>query len=82
MRVACSRADVELIERHINSVNGSLFVEEENPKAPWPSVLDWEEVVGSKVEMMAGQHRVEAIKRFLYRESGRCGSGLEVLVDM
>jgi hypothetical protein len=77
MRVACSRADVERMERHVNSINGGLFVGDDNPKAPLVCFLDWEETVGSKLEIMAGQHRLEALKKLLYRKGGRCGSALE-----
>lgn len=38
----------------------------------WPSFMDWEEVIGSKAELLAGNHRVEALKDLLAKsQSGK-----------
>lgn len=74
LRIACSRAEVDRMMDHVNSAgtpNGSSV----------PGFVpfdDWMAVNGTKVEIMAGQHRVEALRLFLAHLSGRSrGSSLE-----
>jgi hypothetical protein len=65
LRIMCSREEVDRMKDHLNStgiVNGS-----------WPDFTDWTAVNGTKVEIMAGQHRVEALKLFLEGLSSQSG---------
>jgi hypothetical protein len=60
LRIACSRAEVDrMIDylRTAGTVNESLSL-----LPAYPSFDDWMEVNRTKVEIMAGQHRVEALK--------------------
>jgi len=66
--VACTQAEVQKMLDHIKS--SALGVDRSGGKAenglqPWPSFEGWVLVNGSKAEIMAGQHRVEALKMFL-----------------
>lgn len=56
IRGLCSRAEVERITQYLQR-NG-------DPREPhaWPSFLDWMAVNGTQIELMAGQHRVKALR--------------------
>ena len=60
--VACTKAEVQRMIDHLRSRDG-----DERSSLPWLSFDDWITVNGSEVELMAGQHRVEALKLFLRR---------------
>jgi hypothetical protein len=59
LRLACSRAEVERMIEHL-AVAG-----ERSPEPQWPSFKDWMLVNGCEAEIMAGQHRVAALKVLL-----------------
>ena len=40
---------------------------EQNDKSIWPFFDDWVAVTGAKAELIAGRHRVEALKENLQR---------------
>lgn len=73
LRIACSRAEVDRMMDHLNSA-GTLH-EPLSLLPAHPSFDDWMVVNEAKVEIMAGQHRVEALKLFLKHLSGRPGGG-------
>ena len=63
LRVACSQAEVQRMINHLNP-SGTLL----------PTYLpfdDWTAVNKTKVELMAGQHRVDALKLYLQRLDGK-----------
>jgi hypothetical protein len=70
--VACDREDVEKMKDAMGLANVeddiSLPVGEVQRKEPaWPYFKDWMQVVGKEAELMAGNHRVEALKELLSR---------------
>ena len=69
--VACTQADVHKMMGHLKllaSGVGRLEGQAEDSVQPWPSFEGWASVNGSRAEIMAGQHRVEALKMFLERK--------------
>jgi hypothetical protein len=71
--VACSRADFERMMAHLQNAEKSRpALEDCSPS--WPDFSDWMLVNGCKVEIMGGQHRVEALKVFLACISKRPGA--------
>jgi len=72
LRIACSQAEVDRMRDHVNS-SGTLS------GSQIPAYLafdDWMEVNGTKVEVMAGQHRIEALKVFVSHLSSRSQGSL------
>jgi hypothetical protein len=65
LRVACSRADVERMRAHLDQAGQPTS----ETTSSWPSFRDWVSVNGCPVELMAGQHRVAALKAFLHKKS-------------
>ncbi|KAI1097120.1 hypothetical protein F4804DRAFT_328591 [Jackrogersella minutella] len=68
LRIACSQAEVQRMIDHLNPTRTLL-----------PACLpfdDWMAVNGTKAELMAGQHRVEALKRYLQHLSGQSEDNL------
>jgi hypothetical protein len=70
LRVACSKEDVEKMKNAMGLVDidsdGYLSLEGTQTKElPWPYFKNWMQVVGKKAELMAGNHRVEALKEML-----------------
>jgi hypothetical protein len=64
LRVCCSRAEVERMTAHLAATGDAT-----SGAAPsLPSFHDWVEVNGCRAELMAGQHRVAALRRFLQKE--------------
>lgn len=69
--VACTQAAVQKMMDHMKSSAlgaGGSGDRPENNLEPWPSFEEWVLVNGSRAEIMAGQHRVEALKMFLERK--------------
>jgi hypothetical protein len=60
LRVTCSRAEVEQMVAHLATVGEPTS----SMPSSWPSFHDWMSVNGCPAELMAGQHRVEALKLF------------------
>jgi hypothetical protein len=59
LRIACTQAEVSQMQAHLHSA------EHPSLSSQWLDFRDWEAVNGTKIEIMAGQHRVEALKLFL-----------------
>lgn len=75
LRVACSKEDVEKMKDAMGPGNveaDALFPLEDvsTKEHAWPYFKDWMEVVGKEAELMAGNHRVEALKEMLSRSGG------------
>jgi hypothetical protein len=71
LRIACSRAEVDRMRDHVNSCPTPS-------RSCIPAFLafdDWMVVNGTKVEVMAGQHRIEALKVFVAHLSSRSQGG-------
>jgi hypothetical protein len=66
--IACTRDEVRRMGAHLEQT-GHRGSEWEGSPPSWPSFDDWMSVNGSKAEIMAGQHRVEALKLYLRRIS-------------
>lgn len=66
--IACTREEVQRMVDHLELAGHNLS-ECEGNQTLWPSFDDWMSVNGSKAEIMAGQHRVEALKLYLRRIS-------------
>lgn len=69
LRVLCSRRDVERMLAHLGEP-----VTEASPSWPWFG--DWITVTGGRAELMAGQHRVAALKSF-YQQKDRLHTASE-----
>jgi len=65
LRIACSRADIQRITEHLSQVAEQPL----DSSSSWPFFRDWMSINGCPAEIMAGQHRVEALKVFLTRKS-------------
>ncbi len=72
--VACSRNDVETMKDAMGLADDISIPMEEGAKEPtWPYFKDWMQVVGERAELMAGNHRVEALKEILSRSEDGTG---------
>jgi hypothetical protein len=71
LRVACTKAQVQKMVDHINrgrTHNADLgSVDAPGDKSEYPSFEGWDIIIGEKAELMAGNHRVEALKEYLRR---------------
>lgn len=74
LRLACDKEDVRKMLDHIQS--GRERGRRDDPReqadaggdeAGWPSFDEWITVTGKKAELMAGNHRVEALKELLQK---------------
>ncbi len=64
--VACTRAEVQRMMAHLEQAGQDTSQGGGSPSS-WPSFDDWMAVNGRKGEIMAGQHRIEALKLYLRR---------------
>jgi hypothetical protein len=71
LRVACTKAQVQKMLDHINRGRAhnadSGSVDSPGDKSEYPSFEGWDIIIGEKAELMAGNHRVEALKEYLRR---------------
>ena len=72
LQVACSKAQVQQMLDYLSedgqaqaAATAAESAEEGDSK--WPSFAGWVSVVGAKVELIAGHHRIEAFKEYLQR---------------
>jgi hypothetical protein len=71
LQVACTKAQVQQMLDHLKQkglhAEGAVRAGQDAPgaDAEFPSFEDWSSVVGEKAELMAGNHRVEALKEYL-----------------
>ncbi|KAL1643199.1 hypothetical protein SLS61_009348 [Didymella pomorum] len=72
LQVACSKAQVQQMLDYLAedgqaqaTATAAESAEEGDPK--WPSFKGWVSVVGAKVELIAGHHRIGAFKEYLQR---------------
>jgi hypothetical protein len=74
--VLCSRKDIERMLAYVQQAG----VPTTETSSPWPWFGDWAKVIGGQAELMAGQHRVAALKAF-FQKNGRlhASSDLEPL---
>ena len=61
LQIVCTKAQVQKMLAHIDRVQAKVEKDE------WPSFEDWGHVIGEPAELMAGNHRVEALKENLRR---------------
>lgn len=73
LRIACTKAEVEKMQHHLRlQLEPETRPENEDGSVPardseWLSFDDWMQVNGTKAELMAGNHRVEALKEYVQR---------------
>jgi hypothetical protein len=71
LQVACTKAQVQqmldYLKQKESQADGAVGASKDAPAADveLPSFEDWDSVVGEKAELMAGNHRVEALKEYL-----------------
>lgn len=71
LQVACTKAQVQQMLDHLkqkgSEAKGAAGASQHAPDADveFPSFEDWSSVVGEKAELVAGNHRVEALKEYL-----------------
>src|ERR1700754_3512927 len=76
IRVVCSRDDVEKMKDAMGLAgeennNMSRPLEGAQAKEPaWPYFKEWMQIVGKEAELIAGNHRVEALKEMLKSDGG------------
>ncbi len=63
IRGLCSKVEVERMTAHLRGTSSR------NPSQLWPSFLDWMAVNGTQIELIAGQHRVEALREHVRRSN-------------
>jgi hypothetical protein len=70
LMVGCTGEQIQKMRFHFDLVYGtSSWLE--SVSGPWPSFHEWTTVSGQAAEIISGQHRVEALKMFLARNSRR-----------
>ena len=71
LRVACTKAQVQKMLDHINRGRAhnadSGSVDAPGDESEYLSFEGWDTIIGEKAELMAGNHRVEALKEYLRR---------------
>jgi hypothetical protein len=71
LRVACTKAQVQKMLDHINRGRAHSAdlgsVDTPRDESEYPSFEGWDIIIGEKAELMAGNHRVEALKEYLRR---------------
>jgi hypothetical protein len=65
LQVCCSRAEFARMMAHLATTTSDGA---SGAGDALPSFHDWVEVNGSRAELMAGQHRLAALERFLQKE--------------
>ncbi|KAF2462913.1 uncharacterized protein BDR25DRAFT_247182 [Lindgomyces ingoldianus] len=71
LRIACTKEQVKKMLDHLSwkqAQDGHVAAAREDMRGEefeWPSFEEWDMVVGEKAELMAGNHRVEALKKRL-----------------
>lgn len=75
--VTCSREDFERMTVYLRDAEKNRPVLEGRSPS-WPDFSNWVSVNNCQVEIMGGQHRVEALKVFLNRISKRPGASAVV----
>lgn len=60
LRLLCTREDVERMKEFISSQ-----ARDDPRQSLWPSFMHWSEINRSRPQLLAGHHRVEALKDFL-----------------
>lgn len=75
LRVACTQQEVDrMIAERERQGDTRADWKQRTPDA-WPSFLDWQNVNSEPVELMAGHHRVEALKKYLKDRKDAEGEG-------
>jgi hypothetical protein len=64
LRVLCSREEVEQMQAYLQQEGGALG----ETSSSWPWFGDWAKVNRGPAELMAGQHRVAALKAFFEKK--------------
>jgi hypothetical protein len=64
LRIACSRAEIKRMMEHLEQASQQPL----ETSSSWPFFRDWMLINGCPAEIMAGQHRIEALKVFLTRK--------------
>lgn len=77
LRVACTKEQVRRMLDHVgweHAQDGQVAASGDTQRkaSEWPSFEDWDAIVGEKAELMAGNHRVEALKKRL--QLSKCGN--------
>lgn len=77
--VACGREDFEKMRGAMGLANvkdgpSAPMGEAEPKEQAWPYFKDWMQVVGKAAELMAGNHRMEALKELLSRSGNENGN--------
>lgn len=65
LRVLCSRDEVDRMMAKLAEGGKASGDEESGVGKAWPSFMAWAQVNTEPVELMAGNHRVEALKEYL-----------------
>lgn len=63
----CTKAEVEKVLQHLQNIGKSTAPtrSDSNDSIVWPTFEDWNTLNGTKIELIAGQHRIEALKEYV-----------------
>ena len=79
MRVASTKAQVQKMLDHINRGRAHNIdlgsADASRDKSEYLSFKDWDTIIGEKAELIAGNHRVEALKEYLRRSKSSENEG-------
>lgn len=75
LRLVCTRSEVDRMISELKDQGESRTDWRQRTPDAWPSFLDWQRVNPEPVELMAGHHRVEALKEYLKDQKDATGEG-------
>ena len=75
LRLVCTRSEVDRMTSELEHQGESRTDWRQRTPDAWPSFLDWQRVNPEPVEVMAGQHRVEALKEYSKDQKDAKGEG-------
>jgi hypothetical protein len=69
LRLACSKQEIERMVAELERQGQARTDWKRRTPDSWPSFMEWGRVNAEPVELMAGNHRVEALKEYLREEN-------------
>lgn len=75
LRLVCTRSEIDRMISALKHHGESRTDWRQRTPQAWPSFLDWRRVNPEPVELMAGHHRVEALKEYLKDQKNTEGEG-------
>jgi len=73
LRLTCTQQEVDRMIAELERQGQGRTDWKHRTPGSWPSFMDWMRVNAPRVELMAGHHRVEALKEYLKDQGGAAG---------